>query len=140
MKRLLRICLVFLFIAAAQTLITLARPLLGGEEIGPERVLLSAAAGLVGAAVLFAVVRWQQARESRKPTGFPTTTRFRTAVSRGRLPAEADREQWQRELSKTIRVERPFIWIGPLMFRGFAVVGVFMVAADTGHRGSGCFA
>ncbi|WP_307089750.1 DUF6228 family protein [Arthrobacter sp. B2I5] len=133
MKRPLRIVLVFLFIVVAFTLITLARPLLSGEDVGLDRVLSALAVGVVVAAAAYGIVRWQQARENKKPQGFPTVTRFRAALSKGRLPAGAAPDLWQRELTKTIRVEKPFIWAGPLIFGAFAVLGAVLAVSNLDH-------
>ena len=122
MKRQLGLLVVFLFVAAAYTAIVLARPLLSGERIRPDRVLATGVVGLLVSAGIFGVVHWQESRERKKPDGFPTAMRFRSAVSRGRLPKEADRETWHRELTKVIRQERYFVWLGPLIFGGFAAL------------------
>lgn len=115
MKRMLRIWLVFLFIATAYTLIMLSRPLLSGEEIEPVRVLSTAVVGVLVAAGIFGVVRWQEVRERKKPSGYPTATRFRSAISKGRLPVGADSELWHRDLTRVIRQERHFVRLGPLI-------------------------
>ncbi|WP_432246267.1 hypothetical protein ACRB8A_20015 (plasmid) [Arthrobacter sp. G.S.26] len=133
MKKPLRILLVFLATAVAFTLVTLSRPLLSGEKIEPDQVLATAAVGLLVAAGIFGVVRWQEARERKKPKGFPTVTRFRSAMSSGRVPADADRELWRRELDKTIRQERPFVWIGPLVSGAFVVLGIFLITTSPTH-------
>ena len=133
MKRPLRIFLVLLFIVVVNTLITLARPLLSGKEIGLDRILSALAVGVIVAAAACGIVRWQQARENKKPHGFPTVTRFKAAVSTGRLPEDADQDQWHRELTKTIRMEKHFIWAGPLMFGAFAVLGAVLALSNRDH-------
>jgi len=130
MKRRLRIFLVLLLIVVVYTLITLARPLLSGEEIGLDRILSTLAVGVIVAAAAYGIVRWQQARENKKPHGSPTVTRFRAAVSKGRLPADTDQDQWHRELTKTIRMEKHFIWVGPLIFGAFAVLGAVLAVSN----------
>lgn len=133
MKRLLRLWLVFLFIAAGYTVVVLARPLLSGEEIRPGHVLGAAAAGLLVSAGILGIVHWQQARDRKMPISYPTPTRFRSAVSRGRLPKDADPEPWRRELSKVIRLERHVVWAGPLIFGAFAALGIFLIADNPGQ-------
>lgn len=66
-EKLLPIWLLLLFIATAYTLIMLSRPRLSRKEIEPGRVLATAVMGLLVAAGIFGVVRWQEVRERKKP-------------------------------------------------------------------------
>ncbi len=122
-----------LLIAALFTLILLGRDFLIGETLEPARIVFTAASGVIASALTFGFERWHDARERKKPVGSPTVSNFKAAMSTGRLPQHAEAEQWVPELTKTIRLERHLGWIGPLLFAGFAALGVFLIIDNPDH-------
>ncbi len=124
---------VFLLIAALYTVSMLGKDYLTGEILEPMRIAVNAVAGIAVSAFIFWFVRWQRARERKKPEGCPTATNFRTALSSGRLPEGARAEQWVPVLTKAIRQERSITWIGVLLFTGLTGLGVFLIIDNPDH-------
>lgn len=124
---------VFPLIAVLYTVGMLGKDYLTGEALVPMRIAVTAAGGVAVSALIFWLVRRQRARERTKPQGWPTVTNFRTALSSGRLPEGAGAEQWVPELTKTMRQEQSMVWIGPLLFAGFAGLGIFLIIDNPDH-------
>ncbi|MET4061310.1 hypothetical protein ABIB35_002880 [Arthrobacter sp. UYP6] len=124
---------IFPLIAVLYTVSMLGRDYLTGEVLDPMRIAFTSVAGIAVSVIIYWLVRWQRARERKKPVGWPTVTNFRTALSSGQIPEGARVEQWVPELTKAIRQERRMSWIGMLMFTGFTGLGVFLTIDNPEH-------
>lgn len=124
---------IFPLIAVLYTVGMLGKDYLTGEALAPMRIAVTAVAGVAVSVFIFWLVTWRRAREREKPRGWPTVTNFRTALSSGQLPEGAGAEQWVPELTKTMRQEKPMVWIGPLLFAGFAGLGLFLIIDNPEH-------
>ncbi len=119
--------------AVVFTVFMLGMKLLQGEDLEPVEIAITGAVGLAVGGFAVWITRWQRARERKKPTGWPTATNLKQAVSIGRLPEGAAAEQWIPKLTKIADQERYMIWIGPLLIGAFAAMGVFLTLERLDH-------
>jgi hypothetical protein len=126
-----------LVIATAWAALQLGIRFLRGKEVAAEDVLIYGAIyGAFGVA-LGVFTLWMgfraAAKERALPPGSPTTSNIKKAISTGRLPEGASAEQWEPELIRILVQERHMMWIGPLLFGLFAVMGIFLIFDKPEH-------
>jgi hypothetical protein len=123
---------IFLVIAVLWPVLMLGMCWLRGQEISPEVVAIYAVFGLPVAGPHLAEPL-DQARERRKPSGSPAVTNINEAMSTGRLPEHASADQWVPELSRIIRQEQWWAWVGAALLGLSAAMGVFLVFDKPEH-------